>query len=122
MFRFAVFATVIAAVASPSFAQVVNFDDPGQTPACTYAFPIGPCGTTGDPEGVSWNGGGGGGGIATVDTTNGHGFPTSGSQYARITASGPGSGCGAGGLSGIYNEIVIPIPPAATAVSLDYEF
>ena len=75
----------------------------GPAGRCTYAFPS-PIGQIGDCEAVSCNGLA----TATVDSSpNGAGFPTHGSQYARVWASGPG-GPGSGGSG---NELYLRLRP-----------
>src|SRR5262245_59513813 len=77
---------LVLVCASMAFGQA-NFELQG--PPCTYLFPQ-PCGTAGDPEGVSRKGTSfAGNTIATVDTPNLAGMPCSGVQYARIVATGP---------------------------------
>jgi hypothetical protein len=102
-----------------------------QTPTCGPVFPT-PCGTLGDPEGISWNGVLSGTGAlpspiaACVDSNpNLVGFPTGGLQYGRVhgggTVTSPANG-GPAPESALSNQIYIPIPPGATTVSFMWDF
>src|SRR6188472_1872988 len=66
-----------------------------QGPPCSYSPPT-PCGTGGDPEGLSWNGNAGqyiGTQLTpTVDTQSGSpGMPCSGTQYLRVMCANSNS-------------------------------
>jgi hypothetical protein len=90
------------------------------------AFPA--IGGAGDCEGVTSNNLGAGTGVTNSAQC---GFPTSGTQFARLTANGPilGSGVGqpagapvARPLAAVVTEVRVPVPAGATSVGVCYNF
>ena len=111
-------------VAAACFGQA---DFETQAPLCGYGFPT-PCGTSGDAEGVSWNGVAGQyNGIQltpTVDSASGAGMPCSGAQFLRMTTANPsGSIIPPGGpIPAGASEVYIPIPSGGSSVSFCWDF
>jgi hypothetical protein len=116
-------ALTMALIAAASAFGQADFELQG--PACTYSFPI-PCGSTVDPEGVSRNAPTFiANSIATVDLANAAGMPCTGSQYARVVATGPLSvpiGGPMPGLPVLGSRLFIPVPAGATFVSFCWDF
>lgn len=104
-------------------AQTIDFEAQPAS-ACQVVFPS-PAGTLGDPEGISTNGFA----PATCDRDNGCGFPTTGSRYLRLVSNGSNGGIGEVTSPGVppaaltaANEVYLPVPPAATSLSLSWDF
>ncbi len=98
-----------------------------QSPTCTNVFPA-PCGTLGDPEGVSWSGpNAANGGAAYVDNAVLAGFPSNGLQYLRVVAQGPVAVPQGGPFPLPFaapngTQVCIPVPPGTLQISFDWDF
>ncbi len=107
--------------------SLIGFE-PQTTPTCTTtSFPT-PCGTLGDPEGISYSAQTTGGYATRAVGANGLGFPSGGTHFLRAIASGvvgvnPSPAGGPLPRPTTAGTVVcIPIPSGATGVNFNWDF